>query len=629
MRIDSPVGRSSKVQCTEVWGNQMELTMQGILKLREGKNEQLGILLPAYLGGRISEEKYENLSAPLKAQIAETQKEIQAKEAKLEEVIKEFKEAQAMETEESGTLRKAEIETTRKYNNDFKLLFETKIEKIEDPTGGDRKYGILRWNRKILRKRHSQVIYCRSCYFEIAEKIEKLLRSGNVDKILITGMPGGGKTTAALMVLKKLKEVFEFPCLFQFGSLWVWIPKQFPKKGEVEVFHSREHAIGCLLRVAEGKVFNFIDPQGENPIADLDNQNIIHVGWVSPKRASLLTGIKKRDMNDLFNKKASERIIFPTWVSEEIKDCRLRCYTQLSESEMIERMKKWGPSLRYIFEKSEDIDEVVNSVKRNELEDFFYSTKQSAEAFTSGRLAHMVPQSRGLGGKYYFRFASAYVSNLFRKKFTTFFIKMARYKVSAAAKGAIENHEYADWLERLTTIHFTNMDGTFKPTRKLVTPDKKTGPDLEVDLKNIKGHEYVTQKNFQDCEFKVDTYYEPSWRNLESIDSLFLSGKILYLIQITFSLRHPVKTAGIGAVWKAAKERHSDLDGYVLIFVLPEGSSRRGKDYVKDFAYQSYVKSNGKVVEHGKVGGFPQLKSELGQYLFVLPGVLEPEKKET
>jgi len=495
----------------------------------------------------------------------------------------------AMEMEESGALRKTEIETARKkYQNDFKVLFETKIETIEDPTGRDRKYGILRWNRKILRNQHSQVVYCRSCYFEIAGKIKELLQSGNVDKFLITGMPGGGKTTAALIVLKKLKEVFEYPCLFQFGRLWAWIPKQFPKHGEIEIIRKEDDAIRCLLSVSEGKVFNFIDPQGDNPIADLDNQLIIHVGWVSPKRASLLTKNKYRDMNDLFGKTAHEMIIFPTWLSEEIRDCRSRCYTQLSKSEMNERMKKWGPSLRYIFEKSEeseDIDKLVDSVRRNELEDFFYSTNQSAEAFSSGRLAHMVPQNRGLGREYYFRFASAYVSNLFRKKFTTFFIKMARYKVSAAAKGAIENHEYADWLERLTTMHFTNMDGIFKPTRKLVTPDKKTGPDLEVDLKNIKGHEYFTQKNFQDCEFKVDTYYEPSWRNLESIDSLFISGKILYLIQITFSLRHPVKTAGIGAVWKAAKERHSDLEGYVLIFVLPEGSSRGGKDYVKDFAH--------------------------------------------
>eukprot|EP00466_Bigelowiella_natans_P001053 jgi/Bigna1/88475/estExt_fgenesh1_pg.C_320114 len=161
-----------------------------------------------------------------------------------------------------------------------------------------------------------------------------------------------------------------------------------------------------------------------------------------------------------------------------------------------------------------------------------------------------------------------------------FSIKMVRYKVSAAAKGTIENHEYADCLERLTTIYFNNMDDIFKPTRKLVTPDKETGPDLKVDLKNIKGREYFTQKNFQDCEFKVDTYYEPSWRNLESIDSLFTSRKFLYLIQITFSLRHPAKTAVIGAVGKVAKERHSDLEGYVLILVLR--SSRGGEEYVKD-----------------------------------------------
>jgi len=436
-------------------------------------------------------------------------------------------------------------------------------------------------------------------------------------------MPGGGKTTAALMVLKMLKEVFEYPCLFQFGSIWVWIPKQFPQKGEVEVFDRKENANQCLLTRSEGKVFNFIDPQcGENPIADLDNQLIIHIGWVSPKRASLLR-IQERDMDDLFNYKAHKRIIFPTWVSEEIKDCRSKCYAGLDESVMINRMKKWGPSPRYIFESSEDnnvIIDLVNNVTKEQLQEFFYSS-HSAEAFTSGRLVHMVPQNGGdLGGKYYFRFASAYVSNLFRQKYKTYFIEMARYKVSAAARVAIDSHEYADWLERLTTIHFTKKRGIFKPTKILKAPDEKTGPDFEVDLKNM-GHEYFTQKNFQDCEFKLDTYYEPSWRNLESIDSLFIFGSILYLIQITFSQRHPVETAGIGAVWNAARKKQPELKGYVLIFVLPEGSSRGGKNYVKDFVYQSYVKFDGTVVEYGNYTGFPQLRSELGQYLFVLPGV--------
>eukprot|EP00466_Bigelowiella_natans_P015617 jgi/Bigna1/127224/aug1.4_g1932 len=138
-------------------------------------------------------EKNKEKEEALNGAIDKLDEEIQAKEAELKDVTKEYKEAtQAMEIEESGALRKTEIETARKkYNNDFKLLFETKIEKIEDPTGRDRKYGILRWNREILRNQHSQVVYCRSCYFEIAGKIKELLQSGNVDKFLITGMLGG------------------------------------------------------------------------------------------------------------------------------------------------------------------------------------------------------------------------------------------------------------------------------------------------------------------------------------------------------------------------------------------------------------------------------------------------------
>eukprot|EP00470_Lotharella_oceanica_P005726 CAMPEP_0170168848 /NCGR_PEP_ID=MMETSP0040_2-20121228/1805_1 /TAXON_ID=641309 /ORGANISM="Lotharella oceanica, Strain CCMP622" /LENGTH=238 /DNA_ID=CAMNT_0010407261 /DNA_START=191 /DNA_END=905 /DNA_ORIENTATION=- len=84
----------------------------GQLGEKENKlNDQLGILLSAYLDGKISEEKYENLSASLKAgEIAETQKEIQAKEAELKEMTKKFEEsAQAMETEESGGAKLTEI----------------------------------------------------------------------------------------------------------------------------------------------------------------------------------------------------------------------------------------------------------------------------------------------------------------------------------------------------------------------------------------------------------------------------------------------------------------------------------------------------------------------------------------
>ena len=56
-------------------------------------NEQLGNKDQLVLKGIIDKGEYDKEKASLKAQIAETQKEIQAKEAKLEEVTKEFKEA--------------------------------------------------------------------------------------------------------------------------------------------------------------------------------------------------------------------------------------------------------------------------------------------------------------------------------------------------------------------------------------------------------------------------------------------------------------------------------------------------------------------------------------------------------
>eukprot|EP00470_Lotharella_oceanica_P004954 CAMPEP_0170173632 /NCGR_PEP_ID=MMETSP0040_2-20121228/6918_1 /TAXON_ID=641309 /ORGANISM="Lotharella oceanica, Strain CCMP622" /LENGTH=120 /DNA_ID=CAMNT_0010414905 /DNA_START=101 /DNA_END=460 /DNA_ORIENTATION=+ len=102
-RISS--GRSSKAQRTEVWGNQMDSLNKQIEKLREKENklnEQLADNNKLLLKGLIDKGEYDKEKASLKTQQAETQKEIQAKEAKLEEVTKEFKEAQAMETEESG-----------------------------------------------------------------------------------------------------------------------------------------------------------------------------------------------------------------------------------------------------------------------------------------------------------------------------------------------------------------------------------------------------------------------------------------------------------------------------------------------------------------------------------------------
>mmetsp|Transcript_26250 Transcript_26250/g.42382 ORF Transcript_26250/g.42382 Transcript_26250/m.42382 type:complete len:91 (+) Transcript_26250:144-416(+) len=83
-------------QRSEVWGNQIQLTKQEILKLREKENklnDRLARFEQFYSEEKFTKEELNEKTKKVEAQIAETQKEIQAKEAKLEETIKKFEEA--------------------------------------------------------------------------------------------------------------------------------------------------------------------------------------------------------------------------------------------------------------------------------------------------------------------------------------------------------------------------------------------------------------------------------------------------------------------------------------------------------------------------------------------------------
>ena len=108
-----PSGRSSKVQVlilrdlrsgayalmcsqrTEVWGNQIQLTKQEILKLREEKiklRDEKKKLLQLLADGIFTKEEFNEKTKKVEAQIAETQKEIQATKAELKEMTKKFEE---------------------------------------------------------------------------------------------------------------------------------------------------------------------------------------------------------------------------------------------------------------------------------------------------------------------------------------------------------------------------------------------------------------------------------------------------------------------------------------------------------------------------------------------------------
>ena len=83
-------------QRSEVWGNQIQLTKQEILKLRDEKNklnDRLARFEQFYSEEKFTKEELNEKTKKVEAQIAETQKEIQAKEAELKDMTKTFEEA--------------------------------------------------------------------------------------------------------------------------------------------------------------------------------------------------------------------------------------------------------------------------------------------------------------------------------------------------------------------------------------------------------------------------------------------------------------------------------------------------------------------------------------------------------
>eukprot|EP00466_Bigelowiella_natans_P001090 jgi/Bigna1/75100/fgenesh1_pg.32_\ len=127
-----PRRRSSKAQRSEVWGNQIQLTKQEILKLREKENklnDRLARFEQFYSEEKFTKEELNEKTKKVEAQIAETQKEIQAKEAELKDVSKKFEDATAMEIDESGGIILTENPAGREY---AKALVEAEKREVGD-----------------------------------------------------------------------------------------------------------------------------------------------------------------------------------------------------------------------------------------------------------------------------------------------------------------------------------------------------------------------------------------------------------------------------------------------------------------------------------------------------------------
>jgi len=615
----------------EMWRRQMRLTKRlEILKMREEKlrekenqlgkekaelTRQLGVLRSAYLVGNISKEEHDNLSAPLNTQIAGTQKEIQAVAVELKEMTKRFDYESARGR--SGWSENTEINAVDpEMLAFFKALFVQNFTKIDDPCGEDtptkKKYAILDLKEAPLfgNPDYSTKLYVRNEIFELYEIIKHKFVNKN-RRIFICGSSGIGKSTAAPLVLKMLREWKPMGAFFQHIESYYWIPKDFPES-EIVAFDNLDAVKRWRRKNLLGKSFyNFMDPFGKYDICG-PFPNAYEVLWVSPKRAGKMgeRGQATRDVHDWG--KEAYKLYMRHWDPIEIVDCNERCYNNNPEN-VEEKIGIWGPIPRQIFGKEDiSLQDVLGDIESYEIRDFFLGNRGEGtpDGIKDGKIVHLIPSEDRTW--FHFRVASFHILKKLMDRKDELIERLAKNLVSISARGTL-SPSAADLLEDLVAVEFTKSSFTLNARQLKKRSNGKPAENLTIEIREMKlGH--FDLSNYDDVEFKSNTYYKPSWRTLESIDSLFVIGNILYLVQITYKTDHPLKAPGIKRVWTAAKNKVPNLEGYCVIFVVPsELSAKYGKDLLATYKYQDYKQTTNNSVDYSKA----PFKFEKGQYLFV------------
>jgi len=493
----------------------------------------------------------------------------------------------------------------------FEALFLQKITKIDVPTLGDTKKETaildLQNARLFGKPKKPTKLYIRNEIFEFFNIIKSRIETDN-RKTFVCGSSGIGKSTAAPIILKMLRNWKPLGSLFQHEGYFYWIPKKFPESKMLS-FANRVAARLWIDDNVQDHFYNFMDPFSEFKICSgfLKAYEIL---WVSPKRAGKMgqPSFQVRDVTD-WGKEALH-LYMRHWDPRAILDCNERCYG-FDPKIVEEKVRIWGPVPRQVFSQELRLKDILSNTPAAKIREFFLGTRGEGtpDGITSGKLVHLIPSEDRMGSHY--RVASSHIRRELLRANEKVIKRLARDLVSNAARGAIASQNAADWLESLVALNFTKSSFTLE-ARQLTKGSEKATGKLTVEIKEMK---HVLFKNFDDVEFNSNTYYEPSWRTLETIDSLFVIGEILYLVQITFSPDHPLKTAGMRRVWRAAKKKVPALEGYCVIFAIPDLSAKKGQDLVAKFKYQPYKQTTGNPVDYSRA----PFKFEKGQYLHVLP----------
>jgi hypothetical protein len=368
-------------------------------------------------------------------------------------------------------------------------------------------------------KDNIRVMFVRKCYVDVFSLLMDGIGRGKAS-FAISGTPGTGKSLFFLYVLYQLvrdRSLKELPLrprriVYQAGTEFM--------NFDLRTMVVTDCAYEATMLIQHSRTLYIIDGPNSTPL-------------VQPCVALFISSPRSEDFKEYVKQRKATQWYFPTWSSQELADCRARCYPEIPQTQINDLYRTFGGVARFVFN-----DDYV-SVKQ-----YMESALADVDAVkgvrnigvptgifqTSHMLLQMVVSNDGLYRFMHVDIASRYVGeNLWQRHHSQMIINLK--EMFGGAPNQIARHLF----EIYGHIVFASGGKELK-CRSLETGEKSTLKLKELDGKRINfGKDSIPSS-------PILRYYEPCEDdNFPAIDSLSPQG----MYQFTVSEKHHIRGVAI------------------------------------------------------------------------------------
>eukprot|EP00026_Physarum_polycephalum_P003209 Phypoly_transcript_03219.p1 GENE.Phypoly_transcript_03219~~Phypoly_transcript_03219.p1 ORF type:complete len:546 (+),score=48.84 Phypoly_transcript_03219:883-2520(+) len=357
-------------------------------------------------------------------------------------------------------------------------------------------------------------LYVRRCYVDLLKTILDQFKAQDLQRVLIVGNPGIGKSWFLFYILK---------VLIQHGSLCTIFQTQ---NGHWWAFH------------ANGSV-QYGTSQGSIPLELLEDENTWYLADtlepVGSAKTIFVSSPCKEHYKEFQKRRNTITRFMPIWTLSELEECSGITNPQQPLSEVRRLFARWGGIARFVLEKQDDVNQALldQAIVASNLQSIKRSVGELDTPDTnSHKVLHMVVDSTYK--KYKMQLASKYVATKIFELFEENNRQEVLKFISSDSVDPRTKSLRGDLFEGYSHNQFI-QGGTFK-IRNL-----DTGEESELTLQSRNLRKFIA------CEdlgyLRPGMYAVPESTIFETVDSVILAPN--YFFQMTVSQEHAISASGL------------------------------------------------------------------------------------